>query len=185
MSFTEVLVNPPARKTGEYPDQPLRLWAVRVWEEKPPQGVEPLEWILLTNVPVETADDARERVSWYECRFVIEEYHKGMKTGCGIEQLQLTSISRLEPAIGVLSALPTHTPTTRFGVNPTTQLSRKSVVVPVFAAAGRPMFNALFAPNARILAFESLKMSLIRYATRSSITRTVCADDPGAVCRHS
>jgi hypothetical protein len=107
MSFTEVLVSPPTRKTGDYPNQPLRLWAVRVWEEKPPQNVEPLEWILLTNVPVETAEDARERVSWYECRFVIEEYHKGMKTGCGIEQLQLTTISRLEPAIGVLSVLTT------------------------------------------------------------------------------
>lgn len=107
MSFTEVLVSPPARKTGEYPNQPLRLWAVRVWEEKPPQDAEPLEWILLTNVPVETAEDARERVNWYECRFVIEEYHKGMKTGCGIEQLQLTTISRLEPAIGVLSVLTT------------------------------------------------------------------------------
>lgn len=56
---------------------------------------------------METAEDACERVSWYECRFVIEEYHKGMKTGCGIEQLQLTTIPRLEPAIGVLSVLTT------------------------------------------------------------------------------
>lgn len=107
MSFTTVLINLPARKTGEYPHQPLRLWAVRVWEEKPAQNVEPLEWILLTNIPVETTDDAREVVRWYECRFVIEEYHKGMKTGCGIEQLQLTTIERLEPAIGVLSVLTT------------------------------------------------------------------------------
>ena len=108
MSFTEVMVNPPARRSGEYPDQPLRLWAVRVWEPKPPGGEDPLEWILLTNVPVATAEDARQRVScvsWYEARFVIEEYHKGMKTGCGIEQLQLTQISRLEPAIGVLSVV--------------------------------------------------------------------------------
>lgn len=107
MSFCEVRVNPPARKTGEYANEPLRLWAVRVWEPKPPQGVEPLEWILLSNVSVETAEDARERVRWYESRFVIEEYHKGMKTGCGIEQLQLTQIRRLEPAIGVLSVLTT------------------------------------------------------------------------------
>ncbi len=83
------------------------MWAVRVWEPHPPQGVDPLEWILLTNVPVTNAEEARERVTWYAARFVIEELHKGMKTGCGIERLQLTEITRLEPAIGILSALST------------------------------------------------------------------------------
>lgn len=107
MSFTPVKVNPPAKRTGDYPRVPLRLWAIRVWEPNPPQGEEALEWILLTNVPVITPEDARERVKWYEFRFVIEEYHKGVKTGCGTEQLQLTQIDRLEPAIGVLSVLAT------------------------------------------------------------------------------
>ncbi len=107
MSFTKVVLNPPGRCSGEYANEPLALWAVRVWEPHPPAGEEALEWILLTNVPVTTPEDARERVTWYESRFVIEEYHKGMKTGCGIEQLQLTNIRRLEPAIGVLSVLTT------------------------------------------------------------------------------
>jgi len=44
-------------------------------------------------------------VAWYQCRWVIEEYHKGLKTGCGIETLQFEQIGRLEPAVGVLSAL--------------------------------------------------------------------------------
>src|SRR5258708_39278056 len=49
--------------------------------------------------------------------------------------------------IGVLLALPTHTPTTRFGVKPIVQLSRKSVVVPVLAAAGFSIFKAPGAAN--------------------------------------
>ena len=107
MSFTEVVLKLPLKRVGEYGNEPLTLWAVRIWEPHPPAGADPLEWILLTNVPVTTPEEARERGTWYECRFVIEEYHKGMKTGCGIELLQLTEISRLEPAIGVLSVLAT------------------------------------------------------------------------------
>jgi hypothetical protein len=49
---------------------------VRVAEVNPPKGVQPLEWLLLTNRPVRTVEDAWERAGWYECRWVIEEYHK-------------------------------------------------------------------------------------------------------------
>lgn len=107
MSFAAVTLDVPSKRAGEYPDEPLAMWTVRVWEPHPPAGAEALEWILLTNVAVTTPDEARDRVRWYECRFVIEEYHKGLKTGCGIEQLQFVHIGRLEPAIGILSALTT------------------------------------------------------------------------------
>ena len=43
--------------------------------------------------------------SWYECRWIVEEYHKGMKTGCGVEELQFTAVERLQPAIALLSAV--------------------------------------------------------------------------------
>ena len=72
--------------------------------------------------------------------------------------------------IGALSALPTHTPTARSGVKPSVQLSRQSVVVPVFAAAGRPISSMLPGPNAGARAALSLRMSLIRNATRGSRT---------------
>lgn len=107
VSFTAVEIAPPGKKLGEYENKPLSMWAVRVWEPNPPKGVEPLEWILLTNVPVLCSNDATERVDWYEMRWIVEDLHKGMKTGCGIESLQFTKIDRLEPAIAVLSALAT------------------------------------------------------------------------------
>jgi len=81
----------------------LKVWIVRVWEVDPPEGQEALEWILITNEPVKSFAAAYRVVGWYECRWIIEEYHKGMKTGCQIESPQFTSEDRLQPAIALIS----------------------------------------------------------------------------------
>jgi hypothetical protein len=107
VSFAPVTIQRPGKRLGEYANEPLELWVVRVWETNAPKGEEPLEWILLTNVPVENLAQAQERVDWYERRPIVEEYHKGMKTGCGIESMQFEKIERLEPAIAVISAVAT------------------------------------------------------------------------------
>lgn len=107
ISYGLVTIAPPGKLSGEYENEPLFMWAVRVWEPHPPAGEEPLEWILLTNVPVENVEQAHTRAGWYGIRFMVEDYHKGMKTGCGIETLQFDKIERLEPAIGTLSILAT------------------------------------------------------------------------------
>lgn len=105
VAFAAVLLWPPHVRRGHYEKRPLPLWVVRVAEVNPPKGVKPLEWILLTNCPVETLEDAWERVDWYECRWVIEEYHKAQKTGCAIEDLQFTSSAALTPMIALLSVV--------------------------------------------------------------------------------
>lgn len=105
VAFAPVLVCPPHVRRGIYEKQPVPLWVVRVAEVDPPKGVKPLEWILLTNCKVATLEDAWERVSWYECRWVIEEYHKAQKTGCAIEDLQFTTSAALTPMIGLLSVV--------------------------------------------------------------------------------
>lgn len=88
---------------GEHGNAPLSLWIVRIWEPNPPAGCEPLEWLLLTNHPSDTPRAARRVKSWYEWRWVIEEYHKGQKTGCAIEDLQFRDENRLQPALAILS----------------------------------------------------------------------------------
>jgi hypothetical protein len=50
----------------------VALWAVQVREVEPPAGVEPIAWLLLTTVAVQTVADAIERVAWYACRWGIE-----------------------------------------------------------------------------------------------------------------
>ncbi len=69
----------------------------------PPEGQERLEWFLITNEPILTFEDAYRVVGWYECRWIVEEYHKGLKTGCKIESPQFTTEERLQPAIALLS----------------------------------------------------------------------------------
>ncbi len=74
-------------------------------EVDPPAGAEPLEWILLTNVPAASFAAACERVDWYACRPIVEEFHKGQKTGACIEDLQFTDEARLQPVIALLSVV--------------------------------------------------------------------------------
>lgn len=103
VSSCPVQVLPPTSRYGQHGNDPLAMWAVRVWEANPPKGEERLEWFLLTNQPIASFDDAYQVVGWYEKRWVVEEYHKGLKTGCQIESLQFTDESRLKPAIALLS----------------------------------------------------------------------------------
>jgi Transposase Tn5 dimerisation domain len=82
---------------------PLVVWVVHVWEAEPPEGVEPLEWLLLTSVPTETFEQACERVDWYRGRWIVEDYHQGLKTGCRIEGRQLQSYEALRRLLGLLA----------------------------------------------------------------------------------
>lgn len=101
-----ILLLPPHAKHGHHGDDPLPMYVVYVSEvSPPPKGEKPIEWLLLTNEPIRNFDDAWRVVGWYERRWVVEEYHKAMKTGCRIEDLQFTAVERLQPAIALLSAV--------------------------------------------------------------------------------
>ena len=74
----------------------LRVWAVYIKETDPPAGIEPIEWMLLTNEAVGDLAAANERVDWYTYRWIIEEWHKIEKTGCRLESSQLKTAAALE-----------------------------------------------------------------------------------------
>jgi hypothetical protein len=105
LSAAPVRLVAPHVKRGEHGNDPLYVWIVRIWEPDPPAGCEAVEWLLLTNHPIHTPADMRRVKTWYEWRWVVEEYHKAMKTGCAIEKLQMRDESRLEPAIAVVSVV--------------------------------------------------------------------------------
>jgi hypothetical protein len=105
VAWAKLQIVPPRQARGDHDGTLLEVWVVRVWEVDPPLGEKGLEWILLTNVPVECEADAWERVDWYSVRWVAEEYHKGQKTGCEIENLQFCKRSSLQVAIAVLSVV--------------------------------------------------------------------------------
>jgi len=83
--------------------RPLVVWVIRVWEPEPPQDVEPLEWVRLTSLPTQSLEQAWERVDWYRARWIVEDYHQGLKTGCRVEQRQLQSYEGLRRLLGLLA----------------------------------------------------------------------------------
>ena len=93
----------PPRSPQQARQHPLPVWVVHVWEPAPPAGVEALEWILLTSVEVSTLEQAWERVAWYRGRWLVEDYHQGLKTGCRLEQRQLQSYEGLRRLLGLLA----------------------------------------------------------------------------------
>lgn len=100
-----VTLEPPDVARGQYAPKALDLWVVHVAEGDAPEGVEPLEWILLTDLPAGTFAQAGERVDWYEHRPVVEDYHKGQKSGLGIERPRFADAARLEPVVALLSVV--------------------------------------------------------------------------------
>ena len=90
---------------GVHPDwEPIRVWVERVWEPHPPADVtEPLEWILLSSLPVASTAQLQLRRDWYASRPLIEQFHQVEKTGCGEEDLRFETAEALWPMLGILS----------------------------------------------------------------------------------
>lgn len=103
VSFQAATLHPPAHSRRK---PSLAVWLIRVWEPNPPPEVsEPLEWILVTSVPTATVAAAWERVSWYRCRWLAEDYHQCLKSGCQLEQRQLQSYAALVRLLGFLALI--------------------------------------------------------------------------------
>ena len=100
MSWAEVETMPPKadkRKAS------IKGWYVRTWCEEDPD----MEWILFTKSPVTSLAEALEIVTIYKHRWLIEEYHKCLKTGCQIEKVQFRTRDRLLALFGVLGVIAT------------------------------------------------------------------------------
>lgn len=90
--------SPQLQRTG----RAFGCWVVRVWEPDPPAGVEPVEWMLLSSEPVSTLAQALRIAEYYSLRWLIEQYHQCLKSGCRVEERQLETAQGLEPLIGML-----------------------------------------------------------------------------------
>lgn len=99
---TELTLCPPDRKrkiSTKYGDKTVAVTVVIATEVNPPEGQEPLEWVLLTNVKIDDATGAHNILKWYLCRWQIEVYFRILKSGCRIEKLQLTEKHRFDPCL--------------------------------------------------------------------------------------
>lgn len=74
--------------------KPLSIHVVYVKELSPPEGQKGIEWMLLTDLPVEDFTQAKVIVEWYRCRWEIETYFRVMKGSCDIEKNRLKTPKR-------------------------------------------------------------------------------------------
>lgn len=107
--FAPLRMPPPSRGNDwikeHRPDEPILMWVVEVKEEDPPEGVEPLHWVLLTSEPILSLEEALECVGRYQLRWGVEEYHKVLKTGCSVEKRYYETAPRLERVSALLAVL--------------------------------------------------------------------------------
>ena len=89
----------PARPGGKLPD--VDVHAVLVTERNPPPGEEPVEWLLLTDLPIDTVEDILRIVDYYTCRWQIEIFFRILKSGCKVEESQLETAARFEPYLAL------------------------------------------------------------------------------------
>ena len=68
-------------------------------EIEPPAGQEPINWILLTSLECRTAEQALQVLELYLCRWQIEVFHRVLKSGCRVEELQLRDAEPIQLAI--------------------------------------------------------------------------------------
>ncbi len=96
--YSEITFKPPQRYPGAKAKQlpPVTMRVVWLYETGSPPDVEPLEWMLLTNMPINSIDDAVKMGRWYRLRWQIECYHRILKSGCKVEECRLETYERLK-----------------------------------------------------------------------------------------
>lgn len=83
----------------------VAVYVIRAEEINSPKGSEAIDWTLLTNIPVNSFEDAIEKIDWYKLRWKIEEYFRVLKSGCKIENARLATKERLEKLISLKSII--------------------------------------------------------------------------------
>lgn len=94
---------PAPKRPGVKDLKPIECNVISVREENPIEGEERLEWFLLTNRSLDSIEDAYEVVEWYASRWIIEDYHKALKSGMKAEDLQIEDGEGLFAAISIMA----------------------------------------------------------------------------------
>ena len=74
IKYSRIDILPPIGKKSRYPA--LSLTVIHANERGKPEGRDAVNWKLLTDLPVESLQDAIEKLEWYAQRWKIEMFHK-------------------------------------------------------------------------------------------------------------
>jgi hypothetical protein len=96
--YKQIQIPPPTHLADK---SPIDIWVIHGLEENPPENTKAVEWFLLTTMNVTSTEDAEQCLRWYCLRWRIEDWHRVLKTGCRIENLQHDTAERLRRAIAI------------------------------------------------------------------------------------
>jgi hypothetical protein len=94
-----VTLRPPWRPDRKLP--PITVNVVLVREAHPPAGEPPVEWILVTTLPIDTLEQVRTIVEYYCVRWDIEVLFRTLKSGCRIEERRFEDVERVLPCLAI------------------------------------------------------------------------------------
>jgi hypothetical protein len=98
LHYRRIALKPPRTHPEK---EPLALWIIHAVEAKPPEGEKPIEWFLLTTKEVNSPEQARTILEWYCLRWRIEDWHRVLKSGCRVEDLQYETAERLRRGVTI------------------------------------------------------------------------------------
>jgi hypothetical protein len=85
LRWIQTQIHPPAHGLS-HALAPVNAWLLHAHEEHPPQDAKPLEWFLLSTLPIRTLAEATQVLSSYAKRWRIEDWHRILKTCCRVEE---------------------------------------------------------------------------------------------------
>jgi hypothetical protein len=94
-----VTLRAPWRPDRKLPDITVNVVLVR--EIDPPAGEEPVEWLLLTSLPIDDEEQVRRVIQYYSVRWMIEVFFRTLKSGCRVEERMFEELDRLLPCVAV------------------------------------------------------------------------------------
>lgn len=95
----QVILRAPWRQDKKMPD--VTVNAVLITEVAPPAGDEPVEWLLITSLPIDTDEQVKCIIEYYCIRWMIEIFFRTLKSGCRVEERRFEHIDRLLPCLAV------------------------------------------------------------------------------------
>jgi hypothetical protein len=99
---TTVTVRSPRNSTRR---PSLTYNVVLIEEASPPKGEAPIQWLLITSLPIETEQDIRAIVRYYCHRWQIEIYFRTLKSGCRIQERYFETMNRMENCLAIYSVI--------------------------------------------------------------------------------
>lgn len=98
--YKKVSLRPPSSSIVKNREA-ISLWVVYATEANPPEGAEKIDWVLLSTIEVSSDEMAKTCIEWYRRRWRVEEWHRVLKTGCGIEEYKNKTAERIKRILAI------------------------------------------------------------------------------------